>query len=119
MPLDKHDPILYIDIMKANKHKQISDKTRKSRIQTFIDSNKYLNDFKYYKNNYLIVAHGESIVCQKYTCRFCWNLPAYCIHNKRITHTFCKEIHHGYFCDECLKVLEDIIDYKFKREYCS
>jgi len=105
--------------MKRRKRKPIQDKTRKQRVQCFVNKIKYLRDSKYYKNNYVVVAHWDSTVRRFYSCIFCSDSPRYSIYNKRKHDKFNQKVHGGNFCSECLNVLEEITGTTFLYDYCS
>lgn len=102
----------------GRKRKPIKKETKVKRVKDFIQQIKYLRDPKYYKNNLIVVAHFESTVAREGACRFCGESPQYSVFNKRITHNFIKRCHGGYFCYDCLKILEEQIGTVFEYDYC-
>lgn len=101
------------------KIREITQKTREQRIRNFITNNKYLSNSKYHKNNYVSVAHWESWTAQGKCggCIICSQNPRYQFHNKRMTHTICKEIHSGNLCGSCFEEVEKQMGVSFKKDY--
>ncbi len=111
---------------KLKKIKQLSESKILKNIQDFIKKNKYLNDSKYFKNNYWSVAHFDSWAAkgQAGGCSCCnENYYQYTLHNKRAStkkggrNSYCKDVSNN-LCFECYKRIEENINFKFQNNYC-
>jgi len=83
-----------------------------------IDSNKFLNDAKFYKNNYWSIAAWDSWAAQGQAggCHTC-NVKHYngTLCNTRASHDLCRHVS-GNICTECIAKVETELGYKFNKK---
>jgi hypothetical protein len=106
--------------------KDISQKTRESRVKNFIGRLKFLSNPRYFKTNKVSSAHWESSAAQGKAggCYLCpANYYIYTFHNKRYTTTnqsykgkeFYWQNIGGKLCDTCYYEIEKQCNYKFDK----
>ena len=96
--------------------RQLADSTILRNIEKMIESNKFLNDSKYYKNNNWSMASWDSWAAQGQAggCSTC-NNDFYngTLTNKRASHDSCRHVSET-FCLYCIQKIEKELNVKFK-----
>ncbi len=103
--------------------KPLQEKTIVSRIEKYIEGNKYLNDKKYFKTNQWSMAAWDSWAAQGQCggCAFCRSKGYIAtLRNTRATtakrkqSNFCKQVSVK-FCSDCLSRIIKVLGINFKR----